>query len=48
MTHKVLFIIIVIVVVLLLLSFAVSWGVNLLIILFIHSRTQSFIDRIKD
>jgi len=46
MTHKVLFIIVIVVV--LLLSFAVSWGVNLLIILFIHSRMQSFIDRIKD
>jgi len=46
MTHKVLFIIVIVVV--LLLSFAVSWGVNLLIILFIHSRMQSYINRIKE
>jgi len=45
MTHKVLFIIVIVVV--LLLSFAVSWGVNLLIILFIH-RMQAYIDRIED
>ena len=42
MTDKVLFIVVIV----LLLSFAVSWGVNLLIILFIH-RMQSYIDRIK-